>query len=404
MNFFNNNQNQNNTDTKFYDILDITKDASDKDIKKAYKKKALKYHPDRNLENKKEAEIKFKEISKAYQILSDSKKRNLYDTYGENAVDDNANSGTSPFDVFETMFKGNSFGGMGMGMPFDMFGGGVNRHGSNNRGPDKKEVFKITLKDMMLGAEKIFKYDRQIIIENIDNDNDILCTECNGKGKVVKIVRSGPGMISQSITKCLKCNGFGKDVEFKLINEEIKLVIPKGSKKGDILKFEGLADEVPNVNCQGDLIIIFDIIETNVLQRHKNDLVYLKSILLSEALCGLEFIFNHPNGDNILIKNNNIIKPDEVKVIKGLGFPSKNLYKVGDLIIKFTIIFPEQIDDKVQKLIYKLLPKRESILDSLKNEINDYYLEEYEPESNFYDSDDEQEQPDMHPGQQCAQQ
>ena len=397
MNFFNSNTKSDNS--KFYKLLGIEKNATIKDIKKAYRKMALKYHPDRNPNNKEESEKKFKEISKAYQILSDPEKKSLYDKYGENAINNTSgNGGSSPFDIFETMFQGNPFGGMGNS--FNMFGQNMGRNmGRNRKGPDRKEVFKISLNDMMCGTEKLFKYERKIV-KNTNNDQ--ICSECDGKGKVIKIMRTGPGMISQSISKCLKCNGFGKKVEFEIVNEEIKLIIPKGTKKGDILKFEGKADEVPNVDEQGNLIIIFDVNETNIMQRQKNNLVYLKKILLSEAICGLEFIFNHPNGTKILIKDEKIIKPDEVKVIKGLGFPVKDSYKVGDLIIKFNIVFPDQIDFKKKELIHKLLPKRTELLNSEREDINEYYLEDYISETNFYDSDDEES--NMGPNQGCAQQ
>ena len=182
--------------------------------------------------------------------------------------------------------------------------------------------------------------------------------------------------------------------------ESLKIDIPKGAKKGDHIIVENMGDDVPMIEKTGDLIVIFDCDETNSLQRHGNNLVHLKKILLSEALTDLEFKFKHPNGKSIIVQDNNVIKPGEVKVIKGLGFPDKNSSVCGDLLIKFEIKFPDFVDSAKKELIFKLLPKRSKLLPKDKKDLQEFCLEKYE-NSNINDSDEDD---DSMNGVQCAQQ
>ena len=390
--------------TKFYDILGILKDASDNDIKRAYKKSALKYHPDRNPNNKEEAENKFKEIGKAYSVLSDPQKKQIYDQFGEDALNgDGGQPGMSPFDIFEQMFSGGGHpfpGGhpFSGGHPFGgMFGGGDDNRRS--RKPEHtKKIIKITFKEMMLGGERVENHKRKII-ENINDVDD--CLKCNGKGKINKIIQMGPGMISQSTQHCGYCNGQGKIAEFKEINEKISFYIKPGTKKGDHLVISEKGDGSIHNNKSGDLIIIFEEEQHSNMQRQNNDLVCLKQILLSESLCGLEYIFKHPSKENILIKSDDIIKPNDIKVLYGLGFPSKNNYRNGNLVIKFDVIFPDSIDLVKKDLILKLLPKRTKLKNI--NNIDVYTLEPFSNKSSNVESDDNENE-NRQQGVQCAQQ
>ena len=150
----------------------------------------------------------------------------------------------------------------------------------------------------------------------------------------------------------------------------------------------------------GNLVVVFDCDESDTLQRHGNNLVHLKKILLSEALSDLEFKFKHPSGKSIIIHDENVIKPGQVKVIKGLGFPSKKTGKCGDFLIKFNIKFPEFLDEQKKELIHKLLPKRSKLKASDKKQYEEYCLENYDQSLEQNDSDDESD----NPGVQCAQQ
>jgi len=395
---------------KFYEILSLEKNCSENDIKKAYKKAALKYHPDRNPDNKEEAEKKFKDVGKAYEILSDKQKRDIYDKYGEDALNNQGAGGSSPFDIFEQMFGGGGgvgpFGGMGspfggMGGPFGGMGGmggmGGN-HEQSNKGPDIQLGLVLTFTEMMNGGVRIINHTRNVIK---NKDDVVVCTECDGRGRKVQVVQVGPGMISQHVSTCNICSGLGKKVVFHEVSDKLEIVIEKGSKKGDSIVINEMAHDSPNTSVAGNLIIIFNEESTNTMQRQGNNLIILKKILLSEALTDLEFILEHPKNENILIRDENIIKPEQVKVVKGLGFPYKNSVRVGDLIFKFEIIFPDSIDIQKKELIYKLLPKRTKIKPA--SDIEQVYLLENYGGTSQYDSDDD-DRGNTQPNVECAQQ
>ena len=393
--------------SKYYNILDIDKSATDEEIKKSYRKAAVKWHPDkwanRTDEEKKNAEEKFKEVGTAYEVLSNPEKKNIYDRFGEEGLKgNNGMGGGDPFDIFERFFGGGGgMGGMGGmpfgGMPFGWmpFGGGGMRSSGKK---DSKISLTLKYSEIMNGGTRRIKHKRKII----ENKNNISkCEKCDGKGQRVNITQIGPGMISQSIQTCQYCQGLGKKINYKIIEENLEIPIEKGTKKGEYIKLSNKGDEMPD-NITGDLIIIFDEESSSTLQKQGNNLVYLKKILLSEALGDLEFLFEHPNGNNIIIKSENVIKPDSVKIIKSLGFPIKNSIRSGDLIIKFHVVFPEYICEKKQELINKLLPKRNKLKESDKDNINVYHLEDFSNNSNNYDSDDDMRNMDGE-GVQCAQ-
>lgn len=396
--------------SSLYDILNINKDAEPETIKKAYKKMAMKYHPDRNPKNKEESEKKFKEVAKAYEILSDEKKRKLYDEYGEQGLEGNM-GGQSPFDIFEKFFGGaETFGGMNFGrggMPFGNFFG-MNQEEDN----DIKIPVDITFKDIINGTSKKINYHRKVKClscngcGSCDSKYVETCNVCNGKGIVNKAMQIGPGMFTQSSSKCPKCNGDKKyipdDKKCKECNgkcftnskETYVVTVPKGAKHGD----SEIIEEKGNQGSSkiGNLVILFKENDTSPFMRKNNSLIFKKEILLSESLCGFEFILSHPNGKKIVVKSDSIVKQDDIKMIPGLGFPIKDSIRFGDLIIQFSVIYPETIDTEKKNLLYKLLPKR----DKLKNtdELNEYFLQ------SFIDTDDEEEEEAEAEGIQCAQQ
>jgi len=352
----------------------------------------MKWHPDKNPDNADKAAEKFKEISKSYEVLSDPDKKKMYDKFGEQAINQNGGGQSgNPFDIFNQMFSGGA-------MPFGNRGFRTRFSSSrSDKAPIKKMAIKISFSDMMNGAEKKIKIKRKIIT---NRDEAQVCQQCGGRGKIVQVIRMGPGMVSQSVRPCNACNGMGKNYKFTVKHETIKVDIPKGSNKGEHVIVENMGDDSPMIEKTGDLVIIFDSDETNSLQRHGNNLVYLKKILLSEALADLEFKFDHPNGKPIIIQDNNVIKPGQVKTIKGLGFPSKNSSNCGDLLIKFEIKFPDFVDDTKKQLIFKLLPKRTKLTTKEKQGLEEFCLEKYE-QTNMEESDDDTESMD---GVQCAQQ
>ena len=216
------------------------------------------------------------------------------------------------------------------------------------------------------------------------------CTKCKGKGQTIHLVQIGPGMVTQSVSKCKLCNGVGYNIQYLNKEEIIVVTIPKGSQKGEYIKVNDKGNDSFN-SQQGDLIIIFEEESVENIQRQDNNLIFKKKILLSEALCNLEFIFNHPSKNNIIIKNSTVIKPNSIKIIKGLGFPVKNSVRQGDLIIQFDIIFPESITQDKIEFINKLLPRR-VLLDSAKTvNLDYYYLEEFNSRDSYTETDNDRE-------------
>ena len=410
------NQQASNVDnSKLYTILNITKDAEPETIKKSYKKLAMKWHPDRNPKNKEEAENKFKEISEAYEILSDEKKRKAYDEYGESSF--NGNGPTSPFDMFENFFPGNGdFGGMSFGGQGGPFGGLNSFFGNKNKESDIKMALTVNFSDIILGSDKNIKYERKKKCNKCDgigcsNKSHIIkCNMCNGAGVINQRIQIGPGMYTQNTGVCNECNGKKRSITkgqecnecngkcYKNENIQINISVPKGTKDGEHIIKEKLGHEIDGTS--GNLIIIFKEQNDNKFFRKKNDLILKKKILLSEALCGLEFIIKHPNNEDIIIISDNIIQPDQLKIIKNIGFPVKNSVRVGNLIIQFEIVFPIQLDSNQKTLLHKLLPKRAKIDNNDKECIKEYTLENFN--QNEYNEDSEEEEQDGNP--QCTQQ
>ena len=220
----------------YYDILGIDKSASDDQIKKAYKKLAMKYHPDRNKNNKEEAETKFKDISHAYNILSDKNKKQTYDQFGEEGLQGGMGGNFNPFSMFEEMFGNNQ------SFPFHMNSGhNMNRKNNSGNSQEVKQL-KISLNDLYIGKKFTFNITRTVLDESKRNFISS-CNNCNGTGVEVKIQQFGP-MIQQMQGPCSKCNGTGKlfkNEYLKSIKEKINIFIEKGMCNGEkiILKNKG---------------------------------------------------------------------------------------------------------------------------------------------------------------------
>ena len=435
--FFSNNIKK---DNKLYDILNVKPDAEPETIKKSYKKLALKWHPDRNSKQKEEAEKKFKEIAHAYEILSDENKRKLYDEMGEEALNGN-NPGMSPFDIFEKFFPGNGqFGGMsfgsnsgpfggGGGGPFDgggpfgdgvpfginsFFGGGGG--GGKKQNNDIKVELEVDYKDIILGTKKKVSFSRNIYCNTCkglgceDNKYVKKCNICDGNGIILKRIQIGPGMYSQNTVKCDHCQGKKVIIEkgkecikcngSSIVKDSINfnIIVPKGIKDGEIIKKEGIG----HMN-EGNLIIMFRERNNSRFERKNNDLFLHKKILLSEAICGLEFIINHPIHEEIIINYEGIINPNQMKIIKGLGFPFKNSVRMGNLVILFEVIFPSTLDLNKKQLLQKLLPKRSKIDDKDKANKVEYFLENFD-KSEYDDDEEEEEEREQEGNVQCSQQ
>jgi len=272
--------------TKFYKLLGVEKNATDNEIKKAYKKLALQHHPDRGGDPE-----KFKEIGKAYEVLQDADKRAKYDRGGEDAV---SGEGGDPTDIFEQFFGGGGGGGRG--------GGGRKRQKTK----DVQQPLKVTLEQLYNGQVKKMAITRKVI----DKKKGVQeCDECGGRGVKVEVIRMGP-MIQQMQSACSSCNGTGKSFKTKQDREVLEVHIPKGAPDNHKVVFREMADEHPDADT-GDVMFILKQEEHKEFKRRGADLYLERKISLVEALCGFEMEVTHLDGRKLLIKTQpgEIVRP-----------------------------------------------------------------------------------------------
>jgi DnaJ homolog subfamily A member 2 len=358
---------------KLYDNLGVSKTATDIEIKKAYRKLAMKYHPDK-CNGDKESESKFKNISHSYDILKDKSKRENYDRFGEEGIK-GMGGGGDPFDIFNSFFRGG-------GSPFGNMGG----FSRKRRAKDRVEEINIDLEDIYNNITKRIDIKQRVIClqcigSGAENPSDIIsCDKCGGKGKVMRIVQIGPGMIQQTMSNCEECNGQGKIIKVKCSeckgnkiinkNKTINLPIQKGVKQGEKIRVPDLAHHNPDCEEQGDLILIINIVKHDRFSRKGNDLIYDKNILLSEALCGIKFIISHLDGREILFKYEDIINPEQEYCVREEGL-SIDDFNSGDMIINFKIIYPEKLDTERKLYLKKILPISDVVINNKNIETKD---------------------------------
>ena len=358
----------------YYEILNVSKNATEDEIKKAYKKLAIKWHPDKNPDNKEEAEMKFKEISEAYQILSDPQKKEIYDTYGEEGLRNDGMGGSpfnSPDDIFKMFFSGRS--------PFsnndndDFFG---NRRQTKKTDPKVVNI-PVSLKDFYNGSKKKITIK---VKENCKKCNGYgglnikNCLDCNGNGIKIMNRMIGPGMIQRIQTMCPTCNGKKKSIENKCnqcngigcmnVEKPFLVIIEPGSLNDDQKIFENMGDENLNED-KGDVIFILKEDNKSIFIRFGNDLVYNCQITLGDSLIGVDINFNDLNDNIISYKENNIIENNGYNLLKNKGMPVKNSNKYGDLYIVYKIIYPKKFLTDIEKdSIKRILPITENTIKS----------------------------------------
>ena len=350
-------------ETKLYDILSVAPEASQAEIKKAYRKLALKYHPDKNPDEPE----KFKEISAAFEVLSDEKKRTLYDKHGEQGLKEGAGGEFhSPFDIFD-MF----------------FGGGRRRQpGDKAKGKDTVHQLKVSLEELYNGAKRQLAVQKNVICDGCNGiggkEGSVQkCDNCNGSGVDVKLRQIGPGMVQQIQQSCRECNQTGEKIKEKdrckkckgkKVVRERKVLdceIDKGMKDGQKIKFDQEGDQAPGIE-PGDIVIILDEKEHDTFKRNGNDLHMKMNIELADALCGFTRLVKTLDNESRYIKvisaPGEVILPNKPKCIEDEGMPiyHRNFTK-GRIIITFEINFPKNgwlKPDEVSKL-EGLLPARE---------------------------------------------
>jgi len=293
-----------------YNVLGINKNATEREIKKAYKKAALKHHPDRGGDAE-----QFKEVEKAKQILTDPEKRRLYDRYGEKGVE----RGGGGRDIFQNLFS---------------------RGGGSNKGPPKPktitQTLDITLEDVYKGSaiKRTWKIKTATRRYN--------CTRCRGQGSVRHLVRQGPMML-QTQRECDACRGRGFQLpDERLVEKTGTVHIPHGITNGGKIILHGEGHSLPEYQ-KGDVTFIVRIRKHNFYQRKGADLGCEHTLTLCQALCGYEFRLKHVSGKTLICKSQpgEIVQPGDLKVLKDFGLPQKgNHFIHGHLYIKFKIVFP----------------------------------------------------------------
>ena len=338
--------------TDYYELLNVPKNANNEEIKKQYKKLAMKYHPDRNKNNKDEAAAKFQEISNAYNVLTDPQKRNIYDQCGEEGLKQGG-PGVDPFSMFQEMFGEGGMGNMGGfgGFPFGNMG-----HQTRENHEIKK--LNVTLEDLYNG--KVFKFNiNHSVLKKNSVQSVKTCPACNGKGVQIKIHRMGP-IVQQIQSECGECGGTGKIMDsncLEKVTKKISVPVEKGMCNGEQIVVRELGNFNIHTMQNDNLIFIINEQEHNIFKRVENDLVVGLDINLIDSLIGFKFEFTHLDGSKFLIESDTIIKQDGIKVIKNKGMPYNSQAQVfGDLIFKFNIIYPTQLHSKDFTTLKNILP------------------------------------------------
>lgn len=358
----------------YYDLLGVEKTASENDIKKAYRKLAMKYHPDKfsnaSEKEKKEAEEKFKEVNEAYQVLSDPDKRAKYDRFGHAAFE-NGGAGAGGFGGFSGGFEGfgnaedifSSFFGGGGG--FSGFGGGRQR--GPEPGADLRVDVTLTLEEVAKGVEKEINYRRQAKCKTCNGtgaepgSNLKTCDKCNGTGKIKVTQRTVFGNF-QSVEECDKCKGKGKIPEKKckscngigLERETVKktVKIPIGIEDGQRLRLSGMGDASTEGGANGDLYIFIHVKEHDFFVRHGDDIICEIPITFAKAALGGEIDIPTLKGKKS-IKIPAGTQNGKVFRLKGEGINNPRGYVPGDQLVKIIIEVPTNLTDDQQELLRK---------------------------------------------------
>lgn len=334
------------TKRDYYEILGVSKTATPEEIKKAYRKVAIQFHPDKNPDNK-EAEEKFKEAAEAYEVLSDPEKRSQYDRFGHARQGGGYGGHSMNMDDIFSQF-GDIFGGGGS--PFDsFFGGGGSRGGRRQRkGSNLRIKLKLSLDEVANGVEKKIKVNRLVRAEGVTFKT---CPTCQGSGQIRKVVNTMLGQMV-SATTCSSCDGSGQVVDKKpsgvdnsgLVSKEevINVRIPAGVADGMQLSMGGKGNEAPGGGAAGDLLILIEEQEDQHLKRDGNNLIYDLYISFIDAALGTTVEVPSVGG-RVKIKIDAGTQSGKVLRLRGKGVKDINGYETGDQLIYVNVWTPKKL-------------------------------------------------------------
>ncbi|CQB87389.1 chaperone protein DnaJ [Chlamydia trachomatis] len=354
----------------YYEVLGVSKGASDDEIKKAYRKTALKYHPDRNPGDK-EAEEKFKEAAEAYDILSNPDKRARYDQYGHAGVDGNAGFGGGGGMSMEDIFSqfGDLFGGMGGFSSFGGFSGFGGGGGSAvNYGSDLRVRIHVTLQEVLNGTTKKIKVKKNVACSHCHGSGaqagsgKETCPTCHGTGRVIRTQDSIFGRM-QTQSTCTTCNGTGQVIKNKCTycsgtgieqgEELIEINVPAGVASGMQMTLRGKGNAGPNGGPSGDLLVQFEEISDAEFIRNGNDVVYNLLIPVTTALLGDKVVVPTLDG-KVKVTIEPGTQSGKILRLRNKGLPSVRGAGKGDQLIVVHIYIPDKLDSNDKKLVEQL--------------------------------------------------
>lgn len=365
----------------YYEVLGVQRGATDQEIKSAYRKLALQFHPDRNPNNP-DAEEKFKEASEAYAILADSEKRGMYDRFGHAGLGGVAAGGgfdATVFQDFSDIFG--EFFGFG-----DLFGGGRGgRRTRAQRGADLREDITIEFEEAVFGAEKKITYRKHEICDSCGGSGSAhgkaptTCRSCGGRGQVryqqgfFSIARTCPtcqGSGSVVSDPCTKCKGEGRVVQQKTIDAKI----PAGVEDGTRIRFSNVGEAGVHGGTPGDLYVVLHVKEHSFFERHGNDLYCMVPISFTQAALGTEIQVPTLDGEHTLKIPEGTQAGTSFK-LRGKGVPVLNGHGKGDLFIEVRLQTPTKLTKRQRELLQELQgltqvenkPERHSLLNKMKD-------------------------------------
>lgn len=352
----------------YYEVLGVSKSADATEIKKAYRKLALKYHPDKNPGDK-EAEEKFKEAAEAYDVLSNEEKKRRYDQFGHTGVggagQGGFGGGMSMDDIFSQF--GDIFGSFGGFSGFGGFGGGRSAR-RVNRGTNLRVKVKMNLQEIATGIEKKIKVKKYVACQHCngtgakDGKSYSTCSTCKGSGQVTRVQNTILGAM-QTTSTCPTCEGEGKIINEKctfcngegvLMSEEvISINIPAGVGEGMQLSLSGKGNAARRGGVNGDLIVLIEEEEHPELVRDGNDLLYNVFIGYPEAVLGETVEIPTIEG-KVKVKIEAGTQPGKILRLRGKGLPDVNGYGKGDLLAKVNVWIPKNLSKDEKKLVEKM--------------------------------------------------
>jgi molecular chaperone DnaJ len=352
----------------YYEILEVSRDASQDEIKKAYRKQALKYHPDKNPGDK-SAEEHFKQAAEAYEVLRDPDKRSKYDRYGHAAFENGGMGGFGGGMTMEDIFAqfGDIFGGFG-DFGFGGFGSSGRRGGGVTRGSNLRVKVKLNLKEIVKGVEKKIRVKKYVPCSSCNGTGAKngtamnTCSTCHGTGHVTRVTNTFLGQM-QTSSVCPTCHGEGQVIREKcetcfgegVVKQEevIRINIPAGVAEGMQVKMSGKGNAARRGGMTGDLLVIIQEEKHPELTREGNDLVYNLYLSIPQAALGDTVEIPTVDG-KAKIKIDSGTQPGRILRLRGKGVPEVNGYGRGDLLVHINVWIPKNLDKEEQKMFEKM--------------------------------------------------